>query len=88
MELPLKAAMSGVELLVDRAQLWEQSAAKYVSIAAELQALAALARRWRRLELGSWHSLLGRVRNRHAAGQSESHVPAPSMSGLLDVVGF
>ena len=30
---PLKAAMTGIELVVDRAQLWEQSAAKHVSIA-------------------------------------------------------
>lgn len=29
--------MTGVELLVDRAQLWEQSAAKHVSIAGTAQ---------------------------------------------------
>lgn len=68
--LPLKTAVTGVELLIDRAQLWEQSAARHVSLAQHLEALLALARRWRRLELASWQMLLARVQSKHAAGES------------------
>ena len=67
---PVKTAMVGVELLVDRAQIWEQSAAKHVSMAPQLDRLLALARRWRRLELKSWHSLLDRVLSQSAAGKA------------------
>ena len=68
--LPLKAAIGGVELLVDRAQLWEQSAAKHVSIAAQLDLLLAQARRWRKLELASWRSLLSQARKAHALSKA------------------
>lgn len=68
--VPLKAAMTGIEILVERAQLWEQSAAKHVSIAAELASLEALARRWRKSELSSWQSLLAQAMARHATGTS------------------
>lgn len=67
-ETPLKAAMTGVELLVDRSQLWEQSAAKHVSIADHLEKLLALARRWRQFELSSWRLLSARVQSASAEG--------------------
>ena len=44
---PLKSALTGVELLLSRAQTWEEGAASHVSIAPQLAACAALARRWR-----------------------------------------
>ena len=68
---PLKAAMMGSELLLDRAQLWEQSAARHVSIAPQLEKVAAVARRWRRLELASWRTLLTRSIAQHAAGRRQ-----------------
>lgn len=71
--LPLKAAIGGVELLIDRAQLWEQSAAKHVSIAPHLEPLLAQARRWRKLELASWRSLLERAKRGHALGWFSSN---------------
>ncbi|KAL0028971.1 hypothetical protein WJX77_009058 [Trebouxia sp. C0004] len=65
---PLKAALTGLELLLARAQVWEESAAKHVSLARELEAVAALATRWRKLELAAWRNLLNTTRSRHAAG--------------------
>lgn len=58
---PLKAALTGLELLLARAQLWEETAAWHVSLKEVLQPAAALAGRWRKLELASWHGLLDRT---------------------------
>ena len=65
---PFRAAMTGLEILLSRAQLWETTAAKHVSLASELQKCAALATRWRQLELASWESLLSFTAARLAAG--------------------
>ena len=67
-----------MELLLARAQLWEESAAKHVSMAPQLASLAGLATRWRRLELASWRCLLLKTAERHAAGL---HAPRPSLQG-------
>lgn len=72
MESPLKAALTGLELVLARAQIWEESAAKHVSLAAELEGVAGLATRWRRLELAAWRNLLNTTRARHAAGMHAS----------------
>jgi midasin len=52
--------------------VWEETAAQYVSIKTELSAVAALATRWRRLELSSWQGTLRRVAAAHAAGANKS----------------
>ena len=65
---PLKAALTGLELVLARAQIWEESAAKHVSLGPQLEGVAALATRWRRLELAAWRNLLNTTRSRHAAG--------------------
>jgi midasin len=70
--VPLKQALTGLELLLARAQVWEETAAKHVSLKQQLAAVAGLATRWRKLELASWKGLLERVRARHAAGASRS----------------
>ena len=67
-DAPLKAALTGLELLVARAQLWQTTAAKHVSLDPQLQAVTALAGRWRRLELASWRRLLERTVDSYAAG--------------------
>ncbi|KAG2499138.1 hypothetical protein HYH03_002721 [Edaphochlamys debaryana] len=69
---PLKTALTGLELLLSRAQVWEETAASFVSLKAQLGPVAALATRWRRLELGSWKGLLRRVAARHASGAHRS----------------
>lgn len=53
-------------------QLWEETAAKHVGLAAQLAQLAALATRWRSLELQSWRTLLARARAHVAAGASQA----------------
>ncbi|KAK9809153.1 hypothetical protein WJX72_010301 [[Myrmecia] bisecta] len=65
---PLKTSLTGLELLLARAQLWEETAARHVSLRAQLEGLAGLATRWRRLELAAWHHLLDQTAERHAAG--------------------
>ncbi|KAK9833665.1 hypothetical protein WJX74_002204 [Apatococcus lobatus] len=70
--LPLKTAMTGLELLLARAHLWDDTAAKHVSLTQQLRPLEGLAGRWRRLELASWRGLLHRVAVRHAQGASQS----------------
>ena len=62
--------MTGVELLLARAQLWQNTAAQHVSLQVQLAPLAGLAARWRRLELQAWHNLLDDARAHHAAGGS------------------
>lgn len=64
----LKTLLTGLELLLARAQVWEETAAKHVTIAPELKAIAALATRWRRLELTGWRALLKRTIARSEAG--------------------
>jgi midasin len=55
---PLVRTLTGVELLLRKAQEWEMYAAKAYSISEELSALSALVTRWRKLELYSWPHLL------------------------------
>lgn len=58
---PLKAIMTGIELLLGRAQQWEVTAAKRVSLAAPLDTLLSLVGRWRKLELEGWRSLMKKI---------------------------
>lgn len=81
---PLKAALTGLELVLARAQIWEESAAKHVSLGQELVAVAALATRWRKLELAAWRNLLNTTRHRHAAGL----VTAYSLAGSMLTLSF
>ena len=71
----LKAALTGLELLLARAQLWQETAAKHVSLGTHLEAVASLAGRWRKLELASWRRLLQRTITQYAQG-------APSEAAL------
>ena len=64
---PLKQALTGLELLLARAQTWEEGAASHVSLKEELTACAKLALRWRQRELRTWPRLLARAAERHAA---------------------
>ena len=57
----LKAALTGVELLLSRAQTWEEGAASHVSLSSQLQSCAALAMRWRAAEVNAWPHALAAV---------------------------
>ena len=77
-ESPLAEVMTGLELLLARSQLWQESAAQHVSIARQLERLAALALRWRRMQLHTWRNTIHKLKARHAAG--DTTVPAPALS--------
>lgn len=70
--VPLKQVMTGSELLLQRSQLWEETAAKHVSIRSQLDVIGQLAQRWHRLELASWAQQLVLTRDRHARGAHRS----------------
>ncbi|CAH0474881.1 unnamed protein product [Peronospora belbahrii] len=55
---PLVRTLTGVELLLRKAQEWEMYAARAYSISDELGSLSSLVTRWRKLELYSWPHLL------------------------------
>lgn len=59
---PLKRIMTGIELLLSRAQQWEVGAAKHVSLDKELTVLISLVGRWRKFELAGWRSLIDSVK--------------------------
>ena len=67
-ESPLAEVLTGLELLLARSQLWQESAASHVSLARQLERLAALALRWRRMQLHAWRHTINKLKARHAAG--------------------
>ncbi|KAL2649174.1 hypothetical protein R1flu_017302 [Riccia fluitans] len=58
-------ALTGVELLLAKSQLWEENAAKHVSISDELSGLSRLVSHWRKMELEGWSSLLEKAEEKH-----------------------
>ena len=50
--------LTGVELLLSKAQDWEPYAHRLASMASELEPLSHLVTRWRKKELSSWRRLL------------------------------
>ncbi len=52
--------------------MWEETAAKHVSLALQLAPVAGLATRWRRLELDSWKLLLQQTIARFALGANQA----------------
>lgn len=55
---PVAAVLAGVEVVLRKAQGWEQYAHKGVTLEDELRELSSLIVRWRALELKSWPGLL------------------------------
>ena len=56
---PLAKVLSGIEVLLKKAQEWEQHASPRVKIGQPLEDIAKLVADWRKLELESWGGLLG-----------------------------
>ena len=77
---PVKQALTGLELLLARAQTWEEGAASAASLREELARCAELALRWRRRELRTWPRLLGRAdaTSRGRTGPGPAPPPAPA----------
>lgn len=98
---PLARTLTGVELLLRKAQEWEVYAARMYSIAPELNALSALVTRWRKLELYSWPHLLYVKEKQHRlvaqktwismysllTAQFESDAESMNESNLFDPTG-
>lgn len=68
MSAPMQTALTGLELLLARAQLWQDTAARHVSLARQLERLSRLALRWRRLQLAAWRGTVRAAAERHAEG--------------------
>ncbi|GMF26510.1 unnamed protein product [Phytophthora lilii] len=77
---PLVRTLTGVELLLRKAQEWEMYAARAYSISDELSALSALVTRWRKLELYSWPHLLYVKEKQHRFAAQKTWI---SMYALL-----
>ncbi|XP_072559009.1 midasin isoform X3 [Paramormyrops kingsleyae] len=63
---PLAKFLSGLEILLRKAQDWEDNASRTVSLGAELGAVTQLIIQWRKLELNCWSSSLDNALQRHA----------------------
>ncbi|XP_037082370.1 midasin-like [Pollicipes pollicipes] len=55
---PLVKVVTGLELVLERAQDWEQNAHKGVSLSTQLEEITDLVLRWRKLELDCWKRCL------------------------------
>ena len=56
--------IAGLEVLLHRAQDWEEHAARHVTLEAELRAIRAVVARWRGVEVKRWPSLIQGVEER------------------------
>jgi len=63
----LMRAVTGLELLLAKAQGWQETAGSNVSLGAQLGPVASLVKRWRTLELSNWPRLLASCARQHEA---------------------
>ncbi|XP_075869163.1 midasin [Nelusetta ayraudi] len=62
---PLAKFLNGLEILLSKAQDWENNASRSVSLRVELEQVTQLIIQWRKLELSCWSSSLDNVMKRH-----------------------
>ncbi|XP_018599206.2 midasin isoform X2 [Scleropages formosus] len=62
---PLAKFLNGLEILLNKAQDWENNASRAVSLRKELEAVTQLIIEWRKLELNCWSSSLDNALQRH-----------------------
>ncbi|KAJ7552525.1 hypothetical protein O6H91_06G059100 [Diphasiastrum complanatum] len=65
LQSPVMKAVTGLEMILAKAQLWEENASKLYSISAELDELSRWVIRWRKQELASWPTLLDGIYHAH-----------------------
>ncbi|XP_076872534.1 midasin isoform X2 [Brachyhypopomus gauderio] len=63
---PLAKFLNGLEILLSKAQDWENNASRSVSLRAELEPITQLIIQWRKLELKCWSSSLDNAMKQHA----------------------
>lgn len=62
---PLAKFLNGLEILLSKAQDWENNASRSVSLKKELEPVTQLIIQWRKLELNCWSSSLDNAMKRH-----------------------
>ncbi|KAM3861280.1 midasin [Diretmus argenteus] len=62
---PLAKFLNGLEILLSKAQDWENNASRSVSLRKELEPVTQLIIQWRKLELSCWSSSLDNAMKRH-----------------------
>ncbi|KAJ8409756.1 hypothetical protein AAFF_G00218150 [Aldrovandia affinis] len=62
---PLAKFLNGLEILLSKAQDWENNASRAVSLRKELEPVTQLIIQWRKLELSCWSSSLDNALRRH-----------------------
>ncbi|KAF3702507.1 Midasin Dynein-related AAA-ATPase MDN1 MIDAS-containing protein [Channa argus] len=62
---PLAKFLNGLEIVLSKAQDWENNASRSVSLRKELEAVTQLIIQWRKLELNCWSSSLDNAMKRH-----------------------
>ncbi|XP_067097253.1 midasin [Osmerus mordax] len=62
---PLAKFLNGLEILLSKAQDWENNASRSVSLRRELEPVTQLIIHWRKLELSCWSSSLDNALKRH-----------------------
>ena len=70
----LGKVMSGLEVILRRAQDWEQHASQHVQLGKPLKDISTLVTAWRKLELYSWSSLLS-MREKRRGIRAHRHWP-------------
>ncbi|XP_067273008.1 midasin [Pseudorasbora parva] len=68
---PLAKFLNGLEILLSKAQDWENNASRTVSLRNELEAITQLIIQWRKLELSCWSSSLDNALMRHAENSTK-----------------
>ncbi|XP_033739322.1 midasin-like [Pecten maximus] len=62
---PIMKFLTGLELLLEKAQEWESNAARHVSMVTQLADVSLLIMQWRKLELSCWSQCLESIRKKH-----------------------
>ena len=65
----LGKVLAGLEVLLHRAQDWEEHAARHVTLEDELKAIRAVVARWRGVEVKRWPSLIQGVEERSVSSE-------------------
>uniref|UniRef100_A0AAR2K636 Midasin n=1 Tax=Pygocentrus nattereri TaxID=42514 RepID=A0AAR2K636_PYGNA len=68
---PLAKFLNGLEILLSKAQDWENNASRSVSLRNELEPITQLIIQWRKLELNCWSSSLDNALKRHAENSTK-----------------
>ncbi|XP_078798874.1 midasin isoform X2 [Oryzias latipes] len=71
LDSPLAKFLNGLEILLSKAQDWENNASRALSLRKELEAVTQLIIQWRKLELNCWSSSLDNAMIRHTQKSSK-----------------